>query len=139
MELTRAPSASRLMILVAAGSLAAFLLVCSLSGWYVGGRPPGWFEGKALVGPLWMWGILCSFPAVIVSLGGTVDVLRSGLDGIRTLRLADWSSLMGALVVCVLLVGHLWYPWGLGVVYAIAGWRQGMWMPDRTDNPIFVL
>jgi len=136
MELSRA---TRLVILVAAGTLAAFLLVCSLYGWYVGGRPPGWFEGKALVGPLWACGILCSFPAVIVALGGIVDVVRSGLDGIRTLRLADWASLMGAIVVCILLVGHRWYPWGLAVVYAIAGWRQGMWMSDQAANPIFVL
>ena len=139
MELTRAPSATRLMLLVALGSFAALLLVCSLYGWYVGGRPPGWFEGKHLVIRLYAWGVLCAFPAVIVSIGGMIDVLRSGLDGLRALRIRDWASLAGSLVVCALLVGHFWCPWGLGVVYWVADWRQGLRMPDRADNPIFEL
>jgi len=139
MEPTRAPSVTRLMLLVAAGSFAALLLVCSLYGWYVGGRPPGWFEGKHLVIPMYAWGALCAFPAVIVALGGTVDLVRSGLDGVRALRGVDWASLAGVLALCLLLVSHFWYPWGLAVVYWVSHWRQGLWMPDRAENPIFVL
>ena len=125
------------MILVAAGSFAAFLLVCSLYGWYVGGRPPGWFEGKALVFPMYAWGALCAFPPVIVGIGGLIDILRSGLDGVRAMRFGNWASLMGAMIVGALLVGHFWYPWGLALVYQIADWRQGLWMPE--PNPIFEL
>ena len=139
MELSRAPSATHLMLAVAACAFAIFLFVCSLYGWYVGGRPPGWFEGKALVGPMYIWGGLCAFPAVIVAIGGLIDILRSGLGGICALRVIDWASLVGALAVCAVLVGHVLYPWGLGLVYAIAGWRQGIWMPEQADNPIFAL
>lgn len=115
------------MILVAAGALGAFLLVCALYGWYVGGRPPGWFEGKFLVGPLYAWGLLFAIVAGVVVLGGLIDLLRS-IHRLQAMRASDWGSFAGALGICAVLVGHFWVPWGLMVVYAIAGWRQALWM-----------
>src|SRR5262249_49146212 len=112
-------------LFVSAGALLLYALVCGLLGWYVGGRPGGWFEGKHLVAPVYFAALVSAAVALIGMLGAIVGLRQRYADE-GSLRGTDRLPLAVALGVCCWLVSNFWQPWGLAEVYAIARWRQGM-------------
>jgi len=126
MEEIRSPTAAPVLIKFAAATLVAFLGICALYGWYVGGRPGGWFEGKHLILPLYGWTAACAGAVGLVVLGGLIDLVRS-FERLRSWRTPDWLSLAGAVGIFLVLIGNFWVQWCLAIVYAVGDWRRAMW------------
>jgi hypothetical protein len=123
----RLTTASRDSLYFSAGALLLYAVLCALLGWYVGGRPAGWFEGKHLVGPVYAAALVSTAVAVIAMLGALMG-LRQRYASEGSLRGTDLLPLAVALGACCWLVSNLWQPWGLAEVYAIARWRQSLWV-----------
>ena len=126
MNQTRLLSESRAALWLAAAALAFFLGYCAFHGWYVGGRPPGWFEGKHLVGPILVGAVLALGIAAVALALGCIGVWLAGMA--RRRRAGDWVAAAVAGLVALLLVANLAVPWGLGVLYAVARARQSFWI-----------
>lgn len=100
-----------------------------LAGWKIGGRPPGWYEGKFLLFPFVLLAVFCA----VVALAGLVYALvavrtesKVGGAGWRALGALGLSALASALLIVNAVV-----PFGLGVAYMVAEWRYEMWFYTR--------
>src|SRR5262245_15758754 len=122
----RLTTASRDSLYISAGALLLYAVICALLGWYVGGRPAGWVEGRHLVGPVYV-AALVSAAVAIIAMWGAILGLRQRYAAEGSLHGSDLVPLTVALGACCWLVSNLWQPWGLAEVYAVARWRQGMW------------
>jgi hypothetical protein len=127
MDNTRLMSESRAALWLSAAALAVFMGGCGLLGWYVGGRPPGWFEGKHLLAPVLVNAVFGLFISVIALGLGAIGLWVAGK--VRRRRVGDWLSAGVAGAVFAALLANLTFPWGLVAVHAVATIRQGFWMP----------
>ncbi len=125
MDDVRLTSESRFALYFAMAGLAFFLGGCGLVGWYVGGRPPGWVEGKHLLAPVLVNGLFAMVPASVGFLMSVAGVWRAGLS--RARRVRDWLPAGFAGAVVAALLANLAFPWGFAVVYLVSRTRQAFW------------
>lgn len=117
---------SRASLWLAAAALLVFAAACGLLGWYVGGRPPGWVEGKSLWDPLLTGTRLALILALVSLLLACLGVWLAGLSRPRSVR--DWGVVAFAGGVVGALLLNLTTAWGFAIIYFISSARQAVWM-----------
>lgn len=109
---------------LSAGAFATYLAVTVALGWKIGGRPPGWYEGKALLFPFLTLAWMCAAAALlglVYSFAAVRSESKAGVLGWRSLSALGLSAFVSALfVVCSV------FPLGLAIAYAVARLRHQM-------------
>jgi hypothetical protein len=126
--LERLLTPNRIALALAALGLAIYVGYCARLGWYVGGRPGYFFEGKSLVIPTYvagLFGAVLALIGVLVAAGGVLEAKALASTELASVRGATRGALVTAGLALASLVASFWEPWGLGIVYAVSDWRQG--------------
>jgi hypothetical protein len=96
-------------------------------GWHVGGRPPGWYEGKALFGGLVLLGAVCALIAIAVvahSLWSCASAASA--DSPRGVVVRHHLIAIGTAVITGI-VTIIFTLFSMSLVYKVAQWRQDAW------------
>lgn len=113
-------------ILLTAISILSYSGFTVYLGLFLGGRPGGWFEGKALILPFYPLGIISSVLALSALIVSTVAIRQTNNDG----GLINWGHLVAfgaASMATALFVLFTFFPIGLGLAYEIAEIRRATW------------
>ncbi|HEY8519262.1 MAG TPA: hypothetical protein VIN61_04220 [Gammaproteobacteria bacterium] len=112
--------ALRRSLVLAASAAAVYAAVVLVAGWEIGGRPAGWYEGKAPVMPLIVAGSLCE----LLALAGLYFALRAMASRAELPRRWVLAAVCFPVLVNASLIIAALTPSGLVIAYAIAHWRQ---------------
>lgn len=119
----RKTTSSLLLTAISVLSYSGFTVYLGL---FLGGRPGGWFEGKALILPFYPLGIISSVLALSALIVSTVAIRQAS----NNLSLINWDHLVAfgaASMATALFVLFTFFPIGLGVAYEIAEIRRATW------------
>jgi hypothetical protein len=119
----RKTTSSLLLTAISVLSYSGFTVYLGL---FLGGRPGGWFEGKALILPFYPLGIISSMLALSALMVSTVAIRQANDNR----SLVSWDHLVAfgaASMAIALFVLFTFFPIGLSVAYEIAEIRRATW------------
>lgn len=119
----RKTTSSLLLTAISVLSYSGFTVYLGL---FLGGRPGGWFEGKALILPFYPLGIISSMLALSALMVSTVAIRQANDNR----SLVSWHHLVAfgaASMAIALFVLFTFFPIGLSVAYEIAEIRRATW------------